>query len=143
MIIDSSAILAVIGREPGYERIVHQLAASSGTRIGAPTQLETGMVLTARFGPRGETALARFLPETSVQTVAFVVCHAIVALDDDSRFGKGRPPAALNVGDCCTYAVASLTGEPLLCVGDDFARTDLLLVRLDPAEPPAVTSPPE
>jgi ribonuclease VapC len=143
MIIGSSAILAVIGREPGYERIVHQLAASPGTRIGAPTQLETGTVLTARFGPRGKTALARFLQENSVQTVAFEEAHASAALDAYSRFGKGRHPADLNFGDCCTYAVASLTGEPLLCVGDDFARTDLLLVKLDPDEPPAVTSPPE
>jgi ribonuclease VapC len=143
MIIDSSAILAVIGREPGYERIVHQLAASPGTRIGAPTQLETGMVLTARFGSRGKTALARFLQENSVKTVGFEEAHASVALDAYSRFGQGRHPAAVNFGDCCTYAVAFLTGERLLCVGDDFARTDLLLVRFDPDEPPAVTSPPE
>lgn len=137
MIIDSSAILAVIGRERGYERIVHQLAASPGTRIGAPAQLETGIVLTARFGPRGKTALARFLQENSVQTVAFDEAHASVALDAYSRFGKGRHPAGLNFGDCCTYAVTFLAGEPLLCVGDDFGRTDLLLVSLDPDEPPA------
>jgi uncharacterized protein with PIN domain len=49
-----------------------------------------------------------------------------------SRFGKGRHLAALNFGDCCTYAVASAAGEPLLCIGDDFARTDLLLVSLNP-----------
>jgi hypothetical protein len=53
MIIDSSAILAVIGKEPGYERIVHELAASSGIWIGAPTRLESGIVLTARFGLGG------------------------------------------------------------------------------------------
>jgi ribonuclease VapC len=142
MIIDSSAILAVIGREPGYERIVHQLAASPGTRIGAPTQLETGIVLTARFGPRGKTALARFLQENSVQTVAFDEAHASMALDAYSRFGRGRHPAGLNFGDCCTYAVASLTGEPLLCVGDDFPKTDLLLVSLDPDQPPASSDQP-
>ena len=79
MIIDSSAILAVIGKEPGYERIVHQLAASPETRIGAPTRLETGIVLTARFGPRGKTALARFLQENSIQTVAFDEAHASAA----------------------------------------------------------------
>ena len=135
MIIDSSAILAVIGRGPGYERIVHQLAASPETRIGAPTQLETGIVLTARFGPRGKTALARFLQENSVQTVAFDEAHASAALDAYSRFGKGRHPAGLNFGDCCTYAVAALAGEPLLCLGDDFPKTDLLLVSLDPAQP--------
>jgi ribonuclease VapC len=134
VIIDSSAILAVIGKEPGYERIVHELAASPATRIGAPTRLETGIVLTARFGPRGKTALARFLQENSIETVAFGEAHASAALDAYSRFGKGRHPAALNFGDCCTYAIASITGEPLLCTGDDFARTDLLLVSLEADE---------
>jgi ribonuclease VapC len=134
MIIDSSAILAVIGKEPGYERIVHELAAAPGTRIGAPTRLESGIVLTARFGARGKTALARFLQENAIQTVAFDDEHASVALDAYSRFGKGRHPAALNFGDCCAFAVASIAGEPLLCVGDDFAKTDLLLVSLDTRE---------
>ncbi len=128
MIIDSSAILAVIGKEPGYERIVHELAASSRTWIGAPTRLETGIVLTARYGARGKTALARFLQENSIETAAFDEVHASVALDAYSRFGQGRHPAALNFGDCCTYAVAAAAGEPLLCTGDDFAQTDLPLV---------------
>jgi ribonuclease VapC len=123
--------LAVIGQEPGCERIIHQLAASPENRIGAPTRLETGIVLTARFGARGKTAMARFLQENSIQTVAFDEAHASVALDAYSRFGKGRHPAALNFGDCCTYAIASVASEPLPCAGDDFAKTDLLLVSLD------------
>jgi ribonuclease VapC len=127
MIIDSSAILAVILKEPGYERVIHELAASPATRIGAPTHLETGIVLTARLGPRGKTVLARFLQENFIETVHFGEAHASVALDAYSRFGKGRHPAALNFGDCCTYAVAFLADEPLLCVGDDFAKTDLVL----------------
>ena len=131
MIVDSSAILAVVGREPGYERVVHALAASPGIGIGAPTRLETGIVMTARFGPRGKTALARFLQENAITTVAFGEDHAAVALDAYSRFGKGRHRAALNFGDCCTYAIASLAREPLLCVGDDFTHTDLILVDLD------------
>jgi|SRR5215468_855261 len=134
MIIDSSAILAVVFKEPGYERIVHELAASPGTRIGAPTRLEAGIVLTARLGPRGKTVLARFLQENSIETVAFGEAHAGTALDAYYRFGKGRHPAALNFGDCCTYAVAAAAGEPLLCLGDDFTRTDLLLVSLDTKE---------
>ena len=134
MIIGSSAVLAVIGKEPGYQRIIHQLAAAPGTRIGAPARLESGIVLTARFGPRGKTALARFLQENSIQTVAFDDAHASVALDAYSRFGKGSHPAALNFGDCCAYAVASVAGEPLLCRGDDFAQTDLPVVSLDPDE---------
>ena len=136
MIIDSSAVMAVIGKEPGYERIVHELAASPGTRIGAPTQLETGIVLTARLGPRGKTVLARFLQENAIQTVAFDEGHAAVALDAYSRFGKGRHPAALNFGDCCTYATTSIAGEQLLCIGDDFRQTDLPLVNLEDGDDP-------
>jgi ribonuclease VapC len=136
MIIDSSAVLAVVGKEPGFERIVHALAASLVARIGAPTRLETGIVLTARLGPRGKTVLARFLQENAIQTVAFDEDHAAVALDAYSRFGKGRHPAALNFGDCCTYATASVAGERLLCVGDDFRQTDLPLVSLDGGDVP-------
>ncbi|MDR0342210.1 MAG: type II toxin-antitoxin system VapC family toxin [Nocardiopsaceae bacterium] len=130
MIIDSSAIIAVIGREPGHDRIVHRLAGSPATRIGAPTRLEAGIVLAARFGPRGKTALARFLQENLVGTIPFSEQHADVALDAFTRFGKGRHPASLNFGDCCAYATASVAREPLLCVGDDFPQTDLALVPL-------------
>lgn len=127
MIVDSSAIVAVIGREPGYERIVRELASSHETWIGAPTQLETGIVLTARLGAAGKTVLARFLQENRIKTAAFDEQHAAVALDAYSRFGKGRHPAALNFGDCCAYAVASVARKPLLCVGNDFSQTDLPL----------------
>lgn len=137
MIIDSSAILAVVGREPGYERILRALASAQRTRIGAPTRLETGIVMTARFGPKGKTALLRFLQENAITTVAFGEDHAAEALDAYSRFGKGRHPAALNFGDCCAYATASVAGEPLLCIGDDFARTDLPLAGLDVLDAPA------
>ncbi|HET9896721.1 MAG TPA: type II toxin-antitoxin system VapC family toxin [Streptosporangiaceae bacterium] len=130
MIIDSSAILAIVGKEPGYDRVLHVLATAQRTRIGAPTRLETGIVMTARFGPRGKTALSRFLQENAITTVAFGEEHAAEALVAYSRFGKGRHPAALNFGDCCTYAIASLAGEPLLCIGDDFIKTDLPLASL-------------
>jgi ribonuclease VapC len=136
MIIDSSAVLAVLGREPGFERIVHELATSPATRIGAPTQLETGIVLTARLGPRGKTVLARFLQEFALHTVPFDAEHAAVALDAYFRFGKGRHPAALNFGDCCTYATASVAGDQLLCTGEDFRQTDLPLVNLAAGDVP-------
>jgi ribonuclease VapC len=84
---------------------------------------------TARPGRISRPALARFLQENSVQTVAFDEAHASMALDAYSRFGQGRHPAALNFGDCCTYAVASLSG-----LGGDFAQTDLRLVGLDPPD---------
>jgi ribonuclease VapC len=72
--------------------------------------------------------LDAFLVESGIRTIPFGDAHWIVSLDAFARFGKGRHPAALNLGDCLTYAVAKLSGEPLLCTGDDFARTDLSLV---------------
>ena len=75
--------------------------------------------------------------------MAFDEGHAIAALDAYSRFGKGRHRAALNFGDCCTYAVASVAGEPLLCTGDDFARTDLVLASVDSNETSADLEGPE
>jgi ribonuclease VapC len=130
MIIDTSAIMAVIGREPGHEQIIHRLAGSTQTGIGAPTRLEAGMVLVARFGSRGKTALARFLQENRVDVLPFGDVHVGIALDAFSRFGKGRHPAALNFGDCCSYATAAVARVPLLCIGDDFPQTDLDLVSL-------------
>ena len=130
MIIDTSAVIAVIGKEPGHDQIIHRLAGSTQTGIGAPTCLEAGMVLVARFGARGKTALARFLQENQVDVLPFGDAHRGIALDAFSRFGKGRHPAALNFGDCCSYATATVAREPLLCIGDDFPQTDLELVSL-------------
>ncbi|MQA24431.1 MAG: PIN domain-containing protein [Micromonosporaceae bacterium] len=127
MIVDSSAIIAILAGEPGYERIRRHLAVSVASKIGAPTRLETGLVLLGRHGPRGHTMLARFLQENRIEAVPFTEEHAEVALDAYERFGKGRHRAALNFGDCMTYATAYLAREPLLCVGDDFAHTDLEL----------------
>lgn len=86
------------------------------------------MVLIGRLGIRGRTLLERFLQDRSVETVTYTAEHASIALDAFHQFGKGRHPAGLNMGDCHTYAVAALAGEPLLCVGKDFPQTDLELV---------------
>ena len=131
MIVDASALISVITGEPGHERIADLLADSARTSIGAPTLLETGMVLEGRAGARGRTALARVTAEARLRVLPFTEEHARIALDAFSRFGKGRHPAALNFDDCCCYATAVVAGEPLLCVGEDFARTDLELVPLD------------
>lgn len=81
-----------------------------------------------RFAPfAGRTLLGRLLDELGAETLPFRTDHWPVALDAFLRFGKGRHPAALNFGDCMTYAVAHLADELLLCVGDDFRQTDLAL----------------
>lgn len=115
-------------RQPGYEPLLERLAEEPHVAIGAPTLAETGIVLAARLGASGRTFLARLLHEAEVTVVPFADDHADVAVEAFMRFGKGRHPAALNFGNCLTYATAKLAGEPLLCLGDDFAQTDLVLV---------------
>jgi ribonuclease VapC len=128
VIVDSSAIVAVLLREPGYEPVLEHLAAASAPAAGAPTLTETGIVLAARMGVTGKTLLARFVQESGLVVIPFGEQHWGAAVDAFLRYGKGRHPAGLNFGDCMTYAVARLAGEPLLCLGDDFAKTDLQLV---------------
>jgi ribonuclease VapC len=127
VIVDSSAVVAVLLAEPGYERLRDRLVASEQVAIGAPTVLETSLVLCSRLGHAGKTLLARFLQEAEVEVVEFTADHWTVAADAFIAYGRGRHRAALNFGDCMTYAVAKLAGEPLLCLGDDFPTTDLEL----------------
>ncbi len=128
MILDSSAMVAVLLKEPGHEALLNHLAENPEPGVGAPTLVETGIVLAARLGPSGETLLARFVQGQELAVIALGDEHWQIAIQAFLRFGKGRHPAALNFGDCLTYAVARLANEPLLCVGDDFAKTDLELV---------------
>ena len=125
MIVDSSALLAVAFREQGWEEILDVLLDSPGVAAGTPTLAETGIVLQARLGEKARGLLERLLDELGIQEVPFGEIHWREATDAYRRFGKGRHPAGLNFGDCMTYAVARLAGEPLLFVGDDFEATDL------------------
>ena len=132
MIVDSSAVIAILLKEPGYERVRDRLAASEQAGIGAPTVVESSMVLCARLGRAGKTLLARFLEEAEIEIVEVTADHWTVAADAFVAYGKGRHRAGLNFGDCMTYAVAKLAGEPLLCLGDDFPATDLEVADLTP-----------
>jgi ribonuclease VapC len=127
VIVDSSAVIAVIFREPGFEALVEKLAAGSPAGIGAPTLVETAIVLSSRLRRDARGLLARFVQEAGLATVPFGEAHCSTAVDAWLRFGRGRHPASLNLGDCLAYATARLSSRPLLCVGDDFARTDLEL----------------
>lgn len=128
MILDSSAVIAVLLAEPDHEAIVDRLAREPQVGIGAPTLTECGIVLSARLGPLGQTLLGRFVQEAAVTVIPFGPHHWVAAIDAFLRFGKGRHPAALNFGDCMAYATAQLAEAPLLCLGQDFIRTDLRLV---------------
>jgi ribonuclease VapC len=127
VIVDSSAIVAILLKEPGYEHLRDRLVAAEQVSIGAPTVTESSLVLCSRLGRAGKTLLARFLQEAEIAVVEFTADHWTVAAGAFIAYGKGRHRAGLNFGDCMTYAVARLAGEPLLCLGDDFPTTDLEL----------------
>jgi ribonuclease VapC len=127
VIVDSSAIIAILLKEPGYEHLRDRLAAAEQVSVGAPTVAESSLVLCSRLGRAGKTLLARFLQEAEIEVVEFTAAHWTIAADAFIAYGKGRHQAALNFGDCLTYAVARLTGEPLLCLGDDLPTPDLEL----------------
>lgn len=125
MILDTSAIVAVLFKEPGWEVLLDKLVAATGPAVGVPTLTEAAIVVSARMRLDGRAMLARFLTEGSIAAVPFGEEHYGTAVDAWLRYGKGRHRAALNFGDCMAYATAKLADQPLLCVGGDFALTDL------------------
>lgn len=128
MVIDSSAVLAILRGEPEAQELGQALAADPLRLIAAPTLLECAIVLTSRHGDAGVRELDLLVHRAGLDTVPFDSDHYAAALDAYRRFGKGRHPAALNCVDCMSYALAASTGEPLLFIGDDFGRTDVAAV---------------
>ncbi len=133
MVIDSSALLAVFLGEPEREFYLDQMVNADVRRISAVTFVETGIVLEGRRGAASRHELERLLQQVAIEVVAVDAEQAVAALAAWRKFGKGRHPARLNLGDCFSYALAQLTEEPLLAKGEDFARTGL---ELCPQAPP-------
>ena len=125
MVLDSSALIAILLEERGHESLLEKAARAEAVFVGAPTALETAMVLSARFRRDARPLLSGFLRRMNAEIVDFSEDHYEAALSAFLRFGKGRHPAALNFGDCMSYALASVSGLPLLYAGDDFSRTDV------------------
>jgi ribonuclease VapC len=125
MVLDSSAIVAIHLRESGHERLMDRIDAAEVVVVGVPTLLESAMVLTARLGHDARPMLFAFLRRLEAEVVPFNQEHLDAAVTAFIRFGRGRHPAALNFGDCMSYAVASVAGMPLLFIGEDFTRTDI------------------
>lgn len=126
MVVDSSAIVAILLGEAGHERYVRALADAETCLIAAPTWLECAMVITTRLGPRGMDAMEQLIAGAVVEVVPFDEELARAAHRAWIQFGKGRHPAALNFGDCISYALAQLLNLPLLFKGLDFAKTDVV-----------------
>lgn len=125
MVLDSSAIVAIHLREPGHERLIERIDAAAVVAVGVPTLLETAMVLTSRLGQDARPMIFAFLRRLEAEVVPFNEEHLDAATTAFIRFGRGRHPAALNFGDCMSYAIASVAGMPLLFTGADFSQTDI------------------
>ncbi|MER9893375.1 MAG: type II toxin-antitoxin system VapC family toxin [Mesorhizobium sp.] len=125
MIIDSSALVAILRTEPGYDRFVLAITQAERRLLPAPTLLETTMVLVGRWQDQINDRFETFLRTASIETIPFTADHAAVARQAFLRYGKGRHPAALNFGDCIAYAAARIEAMPLLFKGDDFRLTDI------------------
>ena len=128
IVIDTSALMSIMLRQPTRAWLLERLSRVVEPLLAAPTALEFGMVLEARI-PGSQGMAARAVRDGGFTVVDFTAELADRGLHAWRRFGKGRHPAALNFGDCCTYALAEQTGLPILCVGNDFARTDLPVIR--------------
>ena len=126
MILDTSAILAIIFKEPEWSRLIDSLESASTIACGAPTLAEAGIVLGNRYGFESGK-LHRFVQEFGIQLVPFGSEHWTQAVRAYERYGRGRHKANLNFGDCLSYSVAKLSRLPLLFVGDGFTETDLEL----------------
>lgn len=118
-------LVAIIAQEPGALELVRKIEDAEFVGIGTPTLVEASIVIAGRAGDAAAILLERFLADLDVEEMPFGEVHWREAAVAFRRYGKGRHPARLNFGDCMTYATASLSGEPLLYVGDDFALTDL------------------
>jgi ribonuclease VapC len=130
VVLDSSAVIALIAGEPDAPRLAAALDRLTDRVIGAPTVVETGIVLRARYGARGDLALDAFLQRFDVRVVPVSSREATFAREAHRRYGRGvGSPAVLNYGDCLAHAVSASLGWPLLCVGNDFVQTDAKVVQ--------------
>lgn len=130
MIVDSSAILAAFFAERDRERILQTLMEADGALAGAPALFESELAAAGRIGPVGAEGVRAFVQAFEIEAMSFGDAHRREATAAYLEFGKGRHPAKLNFGDCMTYAIARIAKQPLLCIGDDFAKTDLDIVPL-------------
>ncbi len=129
MVLDSSAIVALVMNESESSRLQAALQAAPVVRVGSPTVLESAMVLTRFLGSEGRKHLRELLLASETAVISFTADHEVVAYDAFLRFGKGRHPAALNYGDCMSYAVAIVGGEALLFTGTNFLHTDVAVAK--------------
>lgn len=125
MLIDTSAILAILQREPERRSFLEAIEAAASVRMSVASFVESSIVIESRYGPEGLHDLDRFISRAGIELISMDEEQGQLARSAFSRFGKGRHRAGLNYGDCFSYAAAIAQGEPLLSKGDHFIHTDV------------------
>ena len=130
IVIDSSALIAILRRESEADIFLRVIAMSERCFLSAVSMLEASMVLAGRNGDAAYwTELDGLIARAGIEIVAFDAGLAEAARQAFLRYGKGRHPAGLNMGDCASYALAQSLEAPLLFKGEDFTATDLVAAR--------------
>jgi ribonuclease VapC len=125
MVVDSPAVIAILKNEPSANLLREAVLGSERCLMPAPGMVESSIVIEAQRGSAGVREFDALLHELAIEIVPFDFEQALIAREAFRRFGKGRHPAGLNFGDCLAYALAKLLAEPLLFIGEDFAKTDI------------------
>ena len=125
MIVDTSALIAILFAEVDAERFAHTLASADRCRISAANYVEVAIVVEAQTRDSGSREFDRFFQRSGIVIEPVTEEHAHLARQAYTQFGKGRHRAGLNFGDCFAYALAKATGELLLYKGEDFRKTDI------------------
>lgn len=128
MVVDTSAVIAILTEESGAEPVAHQLVTAESAVMSTASFVELGIVLESRLGAEARSILERFIREMEIELLPLDDDQAQRAVEGWRRFGKGRHAAGLNLGDCYTYGLASTISLPVLCTGEDFSRTDVEVV---------------
>lgn len=125
MVIDSSALLSILLGEEDADKMVLAIAGDPKRLVSSVTLLETSIVVEARKGAAGGRELDLLIHSAQMEVVSLTSSQTELAREAYRRYGKGRYPAKLNMGDCCSYALARHSGERLLYKGEDFGKTDI------------------
>ena len=125
MVVDSSVLIAVLLLEPDAEQLLNQLIDADELYLSAVSLVETAMVIEYKKGKLGADKLDELLAELTPTIVEFNQQQAVLARMAWREYGKGRHPAKLNFGDCCSYALAKHLNQSLLFKGNDFSQTDI------------------
>ena len=128
MVIDTSALLAILFGEPQRQAFNERIARMKCRLMSAASYLEAAIIIDDRFGYEGARDLRLFMVEAGIEVVPVTLEQGEVAREAYRSYGRGNHPARLNFGACFAYALAKLTGEPLLFKGDDFSQTDIVVV---------------